>query len=51
MVPAAGQRRARFNAASGLSASLAVGVPVWQDIRASHPNNEYRVTLALAKAF
>ena len=42
---------ARFNAASGYSIAAAIGVPVWQDIRASHPDNDYRLTLSLGRAF
>jgi hypothetical protein len=26
-------------------------LPVWQDIRQSHPDNDYRLTLAVGKAF
>jgi hypothetical protein len=41
----------RFNAAAGWSASAAVAVPVWQRIRASHPDNRYRLMLSLGRAF
>jgi hypothetical protein len=41
----------RFNAVSGWSAAAALAVPVWQDIRASHPDNRYRVMLSLGRAF
>jgi hypothetical protein len=41
----------RFNSASGWSAGAAVALPVWQDIRPSHPDNRFRLTLALGKAF
>jgi hypothetical protein len=41
----------RFNAASGWSAGAALAVPVWQRIRASHPNNRYRLTLSLGRSF
>lgn len=41
----------RFNAASGWSASAALALPVWQRIRASHPDNSYRLTLSLGRAF
>jgi len=41
----------RYNAAAGWSAGLALAVPVWQHIRASHPDNRYRLTLSLGKAF
>lgn len=42
---------ARFNAASGWSLGAALAVPVWQRIRASHPDNRYRLTIALGRAF
>lgn len=42
---------ARFSAASGYSVTLASGVPLWQDIRPSHADNSYRMTVALGKAF
>jgi hypothetical protein len=42
---------ARFNSANGLSVAASVGIPVWQDIRASHPDNGYRLTLAIGKTF
>ena len=42
---------ARFNSASGFSFAAAVGVPVWQRIRASHPNNDYRFTLSVGHGF
>jgi hypothetical protein len=41
----------RFNSASGWSATAALALPVWQDIRPSHPDNRARLTLALGKAF
>ena len=41
----------RYNAASGWSAGAAVAVPVWQRIRASHPDNRFRVTLSFGRAF
>ena len=41
----------RFNAASGWSASAGVALPMWQHIRASHPDNCYRVSLSLGGAF
>jgi hypothetical protein len=41
----------RFNAASGWSAGAAFALPVWQDIRASHPDNRYRLMLSLGRAF
>jgi len=40
----------RFTA-SGWSASAAIALPVWQDIRPSHPENRYRLTLSLGRAF
>ena len=42
---------ARYNSASGLSVAASVGLPVWQKIGASHPDNDYRLTLAVGKAF
>jgi len=41
----------RFNAASGWSVAAALALPVWQDIRASHPDNRYRLMLSLGRAF
>jgi hypothetical protein len=41
----------RFNAASGWSAAAAIALPVWQHIRPSHPDNRYRLTLSLGRAF
>lgn len=41
----------RYNAASGWSAAAAVALPVWQDIRASHPDNRFRLMLSLGRAF
>ena len=41
---------ARFNAASGLSIAASVGVPAWQRIRASHPENRYRLQLSISHA-
>jgi hypothetical protein len=41
----------RFNAASGWSVGAALAVPVWQRIRASHPNNRYRLTVSLGRSF
>ena len=38
---------ARFNSASGFSIGGAIGVPLWQDVRASHPDTDYRLTLSL----
>jgi hypothetical protein len=42
---------ARFTAASGWSASAAFAVPLWQQIRASHPNSRYRLMVSLGRAF
>lgn len=42
---------ARFNFASKWSAGAALILPVWQDIRASHPNNRYRLMLSLGRSF
>jgi hypothetical protein len=41
----------RFNAASGWSASAGLALPVWQRIRASHPDNRYRVILSVGRSF
>lgn len=41
----------RFNAAPGWSASAGVALPLWQEIRPSHPENRYRVVLSLGRAF
>jgi hypothetical protein len=41
----------RFNAASGWSAGATVAVPVWQQIRESHPDNRFRVVISLGKSF
>jgi hypothetical protein len=41
---------ARFNFASNWSAGAAIAVPVWQDIRASHPDNRYRLMLSLGRS-
>jgi hypothetical protein len=40
----------RHNTAGGFSVGAAVGVPVWQDIRLSHPENNVRVIFSLSKA-
>lgn len=42
---------ARFNFASNWSAAAAIAVPVWQNIRASHPDNRYRLMLSLGRSF
>jgi hypothetical protein len=41
----------RYNAASGWSAAAAIALPVWQDIRASHPDNRFRLMVSLGQAF
>ena len=41
----------RFNAASGWSAGASLAVPVWQQIRASHPDDRYRLILSIGRAF
>jgi Putative MetA-pathway of phenol degradation len=41
----------RYSAASGWSASAALALPAWQRIRASHPDNRYRLMLSLGRAF
>jgi Putative MetA-pathway of phenol degradation len=40
---------ARFNSASGFSVAAAFGIPVWQHIRASHPDNDYRLTFSIGR--
>ena len=42
---------ARYNAANGFSIGGSFGVPVWQDIGESHPDNDYRLTVSIGKAF
>ena len=42
---------ARFNFASAWSAGAAIALPIWQDIRASHPDNRYRLMLSLGRSF
>ena len=41
----------RFNATSGWSAAAAIALPVWQDIRDSHPDNRFRLMLSVGRAF
>jgi Putative MetA-pathway of phenol degradation len=41
----------RFHAASGWSASAGLALPIWQQIRASHPDNDYRLMLSLGRSF
>ena len=42
---------ARFNSAGGISFAGSFGVPLWQHIRNSHPDNDYRVSFSIGKAF
>jgi len=42
---------ARLNFAANWSAGAAIAVPVWQNIRASHPDNRYRLMLSLGRSF
>lgn len=41
----------RFNSRSGWSAGAALALPLWQHIRASHPDNRFRLLISLGKAF
>lgn len=41
----------RFNSAAGWSAGAALAVPVWQRIRASHPEIRSRLILSIGRAF
>jgi hypothetical protein len=41
----------RFNSAGGFSMAAAVGLPIWQHIRASHPSNDYRLALSIGHGF
>jgi hypothetical protein len=41
----------RFNSASGWSAGVAIAIPVSQHIRASHPDNRFRLLASLGKSF
>ena len=41
----------RYNSGSELSLAAAVGLPLWQDIRASHPDNQLRLIVSLGKGF
>jgi hypothetical protein len=41
----------RYNSASEFSIAAAVGVPLWQHVRASHPDNGYRMILSLGRGF
>ena len=42
---------ARYNSARGFSFGASFGVPLWQHIRQSHPNNDYRLSFSVGKAF
>lgn len=42
---------ARFTTASGWQATVSAGVPMAQDVRESHPDNRFRFSLSLARAF
>jgi len=39
----------RFNSEGGMSLGAAVGVPVWQDIRLTHPDNDFRLIFTVGK--
>lgn len=41
----------RFNSASRWTVAAAVAVPIWQRIRASHPDNKYRLLLSVGRSF
>jgi hypothetical protein len=41
----------RFTSAGGWSVAGAVALPLWQDIRASHPDNRYRAMISVGRAF
>jgi hypothetical protein len=41
----------RYNSAAEFSLAAAVGVPLWQDIRASHPDNRLRLIVSLGRGF
>jgi len=45
------QPGARYNSAMGWSVAGAIGLPIWQEVRPSHPDNGYRLTVALGRAF
>jgi hypothetical protein len=42
---------ARFNSARGVSAAVALGMPVWQRIQETHPENSFRTTFSVACPF
>jgi hypothetical protein len=41
----------RFTSASGWSVGGAVALPLWQHIRASHPDNRYRAMVSIGRTF
>lgn len=41
----------RYAAASGWSLSGSIGLPIYQRIRASHPDNAYRASISLGRSF
>jgi len=41
----------RFNSRAGWSAAAAIAVPLWQHIRQSHPDNDFRAMLSFGKSF
>jgi hypothetical protein len=41
----------RFNSATGWSAGAAIAIPVAQHIRASHPDNRFRLLASFGKSF
>lgn len=41
----------RFASEHGWSAAMSVGVPVWQDIRLSHPDNGFRIIAQVGSSF
>jgi hypothetical protein len=42
---------ARYNSAGGTSFAGSVSFPLWQDIGPSHPENSFRVTVAVGRVF
>ena len=41
----------QFTSASQWSVGAALALPLWQDIRASHPDNRYRLMISMGRAF
>jgi hypothetical protein len=41
----------RFTSPAGWSAGLSAGLPLWQDVRPSHPDNAFRLIAQLGTAF